>query len=718
VKSLIWKEWQENFKWVLLPTLVIIGPMGVMGMAPLMDSGYLLFVGLVTALFAGILGFLQVFPESRGDKRALLLHRPLSPSRIFLSKALAGAGLYFLALGIPFACAVALAATPGHIHEPFSWGMALPWLADMLTGFVYYFAGMLTAQREARWYGSRCLGMATGLACSILVWTVPEFWQALLAIVIFGALVATAAWGTFLTGSAYPRQPVLAKGALVTAFLTGLLALGFTGEYFLGAWLSTKSEHWYDLDRHGRVLLVHYENNQVQSATDREGQPPQDLQGQRLDYYSLKEITAPSAHGGFPRVQSYRNTNRFLIKYSNESKPGIEEWWYVPDQGRLLGYDKQSKRLIGTFGPDGFAPPEEHSSLRFQGNLAHLSFFHYSQAGPYLAFPDAVYTVDFRTRKLRELFVPPVGEKVAWASKWEEEEAKNPAPLVGKKTTRAFAFVGTDRSVYIIDQAGTRVLAAPLAYDRESHCILRVGVLDNPTRYWVWYAPAWYLKMQTLETLPVDVVMYDSAGRELSPRQEVAPRPGGLRDMIPPLAIAEPPSGLGLFGLVTPISEAAVLFGATQYLENQVRGNQGAEVPLFLRFLVTGTQYSLPGIRRYAPAHAGMTLSFVALMLMSSLVSALCSYALARRYAFSRMRRWAWSLCGLLFGPVGLLLMLAVQEWPALVPCPGCRRLRVVTRDTCEHCGAPHALPAPDGTEIFEAPTSASGHMGALPLLH
>jgi hypothetical protein len=46
--------------------------------------------------------------------------------------------------------------------------------------------------------------------------------------------------------------------------------------------------------------------------------------------------------------------------------------------------------------------------------------------------------------------------------------------------------------------------------------------------------------------------------------------------------------------------------------------------------------------------------------------------------------------------------MLVLQEWPARVSCPACRKLRVVTREACEHCGAPHAAPAPDGTEIFE----------------
>jgi hypothetical protein len=49
--------------------------------------------------------------------------------------------------------------------------------------------------------------------------------------------------------------------------------------------------------------------------------------------------------------------------------------------------------------------------------------------------------------------------------------------------------------------------------------------------------------------------------------------------------------------------------------------------------------------------------------------------------------------------------MLALQEWPARVACPRCRRPRVVNRDTCEHCGAPHASPTPDGTEIFEPAT-------------
>ena len=46
--------------------------------------------------------------------------------------------------------------------------------------------------------------------------------------------------------------------------------------------------------------------------------------------------------------------------------------------------------------------------------------------------------------------------------------------------------------------------------------------------------------------------------------------------------------------------------------------------------------------------------------------------------------------------------MVALQEWPAFVACPACGKQRVVIHDRCEHCGATHAAPVADGTEIFE----------------
>jgi hypothetical protein len=699
MKTLIWKEFRENFKWVALPTLLILGPMGLVDVPSLMDEYYLFYISLVAGLFGTMLGFLQVFSESRGDKRSLLLHRPLSRSRIFQGKALAGVGLYTLGVGIPFVCAVGLAAMPGHVNEPFVWSMTLPWLADFLTGWVYYFAGMLTAQREARWYGSRCLGLAAGFACSLAVWTVPDFSHALLAILVVGGLVALAAWGSFLSGGVYASQPRLARVALAATFLMGLLALSFTGKTFLGGWFNAKSDYWHELDSRGHVLVVHHEAGSLQSVTDLTGQVPHELEGKRLDRYELQEVVVPWARGGTPRTRSYRNKNQFFVEHDNRSRPGGEKWWYVPAQGRLLGYDKQSHQRVGSFGPDGFSRSDEQSGQQFQGELAHFSRLYYSKAAPYLAFPGGVYAVNFRGPTVHTLFTPAAGERVLWASRWEDE-----------KQRLALVFIGTDQAIHVLDESGSPVVSALGIPGLDNYCVTRVGRLNNPERYWVWYEPAWYLELETLETMPAFVAVFDSAGREVLPRQDVQPRSGGARPVTPHLPIVEPSSALVLFGPVTSPVEAACLLGSMRAHEAGVRKSNGAETPLLLQFLYTGTQFFLPGVRWDPRARGGLVLGYLTLMMLSAVLSGLVCFALARRHAFPWTGRIGWALCGVFFGWVGLLLMLALLEWPAQVACPKCRKLRVVTRDSCEHCGAAHATPAPDGTEIFE-PTAAMAQL-------
>jgi hypothetical protein len=702
MRPLLWKECHENLKWVVLPALLILAPVGLMGAPALMDLVFLYYLRLVAALFGAVLGFVQILPESRGDKRSLLLHRPLSRSQIFLGKALAGVGLYLLALGIPFGTVVVLAATPGHVARPFAPGMTLPGLADVLTGLVYYFAGMLAAQREARWYGSRCLGLAAGLGCSVVVWTVPEFWQALLAISLTGAVVAAAARGSFLSGGAYTPQPRPAKAALVLTFLLGLSVLSIAGKFFAGVWVRPGSRYYDQLDRRGHVLRVRSEDGTLRSVTDLEGRVPEELRGKRLDRYELREIAvdgtdSPGAHGGFPRTRSYRNENRFALEYKNDTRPGGEGWYYVPARGRLLGYDKQSKRFVGSFGPDGFARPDEGPGGRFRGQPAHRTVFYLSGAGPYLAFPDAVYAVDFRAMALRALFVPAAGETVLWASEWEDA-----------KQDSSLAFVGTDRSIHAVDGAGSRVFSAPLAYAPETYRITHAGRLEGPRRYWLWYEPCWSLSPEALETLPAYVVTYDGAGRELSPRQEVPPRPGGARE-VPSLPTFDPSPAQAWFGLATPPAEAAALVATTRYLLSDVRRGNGKEVTLSLLSLISWTQFFIPGVRWDPGAHADLVSGFAASMLVGAVASGLVCYLLARRHSFSRARRRGWALCGFAWGVVGLLLMLAIQEWPARIRCPSCGRQRGVDRERCGHCGAARPTPEPDGTEIFEE-TAAAPH--------
>jgi hypothetical protein len=687
MKSLIWKECHEILKWALLPML-LVGAIKALHPVPpsLMDDEFLQFLSLVAAVSGAVLGFLQVFFESRDDRRALLLHRPVSYSQIFLGKTIAGVGLYLLALGIPFACAVGWSATPGHIAAPFRWPMALPWLADILTGVVYYFAGMLTAQREAHWYGSRGFGLAAASLCSFLVWTLPEFWHALLAIVVMGALVAAAAWGSFLTGGSYAPQPRLAKTALAVTFLAGLLILSVTVKLVIGAWFDADNKDRYTLDRGGRVLAVHSERGKSPSVTDLEGQEPPELKGKRLDYHAIREIEAPVSGNAWPKFNSYRNPGRFSVPYQNDSSSGGERWFYVPDQGRLLGYDLPSKRLIGSFGPDGFISPDQQPRERFQGELYYPTMPFATGSPAYLSFPGGAYTVDFARRTLQTLFTPAQGQTVLWAIRWKDEKHQS-----------ALAFVGTDRSVHIVNETGTPIFSAPRAYDLENHGTLRVGRLENPHRFVVWYEPSWHLRTEAVKTMSSYLVEYDAAGREMA------------RRTLPHRPLIKASYTHALLGLITPMAEAAALVSATESLGYPAGLTRGEEVRLLPFFLEELTQYFIPGAGLDRTAEDGSFFVFEALILLSGVVCALTCFLLARCYVFSRARCIGWSLCGLLFGPAGVLLMLALQEWPARIACPGCRKPRVVTRAACEHCGAAHAPPAADGTEIFE-PTAATPH--------
>jgi hypothetical protein len=166
--------------------------------------------------------------------------------------------------------------------------------------------------------------------------------------------------------------------------------------------------------------------------------------------------------------------------------------------------------------------------------------------------------------------------------------------------------------------------------------------------------------------------------------------------------LVEPSIIQAVSGLATSPAEVALLVGTTDYLKSQCRRNHGTEITLLLGELWFSTQAYIPGVVWDAHAHPGLVGGFAGLMLFASLASGLACFMLPRRYALSRARRASWTLCGVLCGPTGLLLMIASLEWPAQVACPKCRKLRVVTRDTCEHCGAGHAMPELDGTEIFE----------------
>jgi hypothetical protein len=668
-------------KWIPLPSLVILlvflldKPDTAM---PDVTGAY--FLCLIAVAFGAELGFVQIFFEAHGDKRSLLLHRPVSRSRIFLAKVVAGVGLYLLALGAPFLVLEFWLALPGHIPAPFHWRTSLPWLADILSGLVYYFAGMLMAQRDVRWCGSRCLALAAAFFCSFLVWNLPEFWQALAATGIFASMMGIAACGSFSTGGDYAPQPRTAKAALGIALLTGLLTLSIFGKQMIGEWLDSGIHREFLIDRQGRLLSAPFRVTvgALGPWTDESGQQPPDLEGQVVD----SEMTALYGAMETPLDWSYRNNGRFYIKCLNESTPGQEVWYYDHARRRLFGYDKVFHHSVGSFGPDGFAPAGQELHDRFSGELRYRSNHWNTRRTEYLTFSDGVYVVDFIGRAIRLFFTPEAGETVRFAESWRDDLDRK-CRLVG---------VSTDKSFYLMRDEVAPVVSVPRLYREKPGGIVYLGLLEKPERYLVWYQ-SWrsLLEPEELQSTPTYLLEYDTAGHELAHRKSVPPPP-----------FVEASYAEALFGLVTPITEAASLVGACKYLRAEAR-LQGSTQKLVLLSSLENCKYYIPGTSSSKGTPSGLVPAYLALMILSSVASALGCSSLARRYAFSVTRRVGWALIGFFFGWVGLVLMLAIQEWPARIACPNCGKLRVMTRETCEHCGALHAAPAPDGTEIFEA---------------
>ena len=156
MSTLIWKEWREHLKWAPLPGVAILlvfliaRPVTPM---PGVTGAY--FLCLIAVVFGAALGFLQVVFEAQGDKRSLLLHRPLSPSRIFLAKAIAGIALYLVASsfnvhsasGLRMICSCAINILAVLI---FAWRGALVYTSGvpmLLAGIAGGYGGALAVKR-------------------------------------------------------------------------------------------------------------------------------------------------------------------------------------------------------------------------------------------------------------------------------------------------------------------------------------------------------------------------------------------------------------------------------------------------------------------------------------------------------------------------------------------------------------------------------------------
>ena len=682
MKALLAKELREGLKWA---ALILVGT-GIATAIAMQNSltYWLLDCGCATTVPAAagglLLGLMSVVFEARADRWAFLVHRPISRTRIFFSKAAASMILLTLATGIPLAASVAWSLSD-RWREPFFLEMALPWIIDLLGGAAYIFAGMAIGLRRVRWYGSKILVLGLPLAASGFTWLVPEMWQGGLVTAAAIAASCLAAWGAFLAWGEYRLQPLPSRAALGVHIFCGICLAAAPAFAIVGALLPhacrIAPEPWtetlFRLD--GSILRASHEPDGSVTVTEDGGTRTETFRDEATFQGTYPDSRLASFSGmllGPPRPVSlgrYGNVGRF---YCLVESPENESWYYSIPEGIFRGYDNLEKRPIGTLSPEGFLPAGESPRSRFPGARCYPGL--YSR----ILFPltGGVYWPVFRERKVETLFTAGPGDEVLGAAtlRWG-------SGTLGRATGTPEDFVVVTRSSFVVlDRSGKVKIRAALPFDPGSALYVQVACLEKPER----------LLLRAVLVGPGQ----DGARPTHEPIYEVG------TDGKVALKTMEP----RLLGRSTrPLSPSQAV------AVRMFHAAGGPALALGAWFVELASRerlfIGLVGEDRFSPLSPG---EFWALLVAGSIVAAAGAFALARRDAVGPRRGAVWTAAALVFGIPALFALLCLDRRAILVKCPACSKKRPVDRETCPRCRAAFPEPAPAGTEILEGLRASS----------
>lgn len=682
MKTIFQKEWRENFKLAIL-AFVILGlalaqeyrtcityftELGLGGTSwqpenaqPLLASGVLFEVKMICGIFGAILGWLQIHNERHRDLRAFLIHRPISRTKIFFGKVLAGLCVYAAGAGLPLLGFIIMVRIPGHFPVPFVWTMALPIVALFLSGLVFYFAGLLTSIREARWYVSRGLGLGAGLLLWVIISRVPDFWRVLIYWVPAVVIVGIAAWGSFISNGYYEGQPKAGQRALTASLMLGCFLVMSFVTLLLLSMRSNEVGSWtnYQMGKNGTIYKLTRDTGKPVVISDLNGVTLIDKSTGRAmlqnDFYKLtasENRLQPDFETNIPTFYAYRgfaySANYFCLWRQTQ-----DTLWYWCPNGRLWAYDMASRRFIGSMGPSGFAQglttgPDHFTRLESQYGYGY--YYQYYPART-LMTDTAVYQLDYNNRTSRPFFTTTNSERIGDALDISMDMGSWDYTLV---VTRDF--------VYILKPDGQTLCQVPYEPKYPSYTEVQVNFLQPTNQFAFWFSPSYATNSLMHWKLPTHIVWAEGSSKITKsldlPSDERTWKASWI-ERLPELVM--PPVGLFITSF---LYQGNVLWEWKYYFTHN--------------------------------------LAYILMPFGGAIICVGVGWWLGRRYHFTGQSQLKWAVFHLCFNLPGLLAFLCVQEWPAREACPNCKKLRLVDRKKCEYCEAEFAPPAKNGTEIFE----------------
>jgi len=673
MKTLIWKELRENFKWALLALVVLVlaqfyalslsrSGNDAYNNLTLCSSTFLLVTSFGYALVGAALGTLQILPERRRDQWAALLHRPVPRGSILLGKAAAGLALYFFATVPPFLASVAFVLVPGQFASPLVPGMLLPGLSDIFLGLAFYFLAMLLCLHRGRWWGSR--GAIALAAVPIFVTHLSGGWPFLRPVAI-SALLGVAAWGAMQSNGGMRGRPLLPRLAGVAVIFAGcysaLLLLGSLGQLFIGQKLTVSLNFTnFQITRDGQVFLTTQKaDGSGYHLTYPDGKPVTDERyiGNN-DGNDFVQLLPLSWGYGIDLEEQYLSARpRFSYAYArsiDRNYDATENWYFLPQENYFVGYDRLSRRRIGFCDQKGFRPADA-TPEPFRNRLQPAAW---NYRAPYFYWAGAeIYAIDFSERSIKTIY-DAAGDVV--------HGVLNVAPTYEERGVTAIAL---DTGIKVLDREGKPLVEFPYGHDLKKWAQISIATNTATDRFFVQYTPGfWQIAGEPRSPTLLDIV--NLQGQTLATYS------------LPPFSAPPPAPWLtGFFQQTTP--PVFALAGTTW--------RKLFPPKMSLADFQTGPQ----------PAFATTGAGLLGLLTLGLGLAALTACWAARAgLSAPEIRRWA--LFVFLFGVPGLLTFRLASDWPARVRCPQCRRKRTVETSACRACAADWPAPKPNGTEVFD----------------
>ena len=668
MRAIIWKDARQNLPWAGVVFWATAGALAYASstVSPARNEYYQTVLGSTFSMathFAfgaagAVLGLLATVFESRGDAWAFLSHRPVDRSTIFWGKLLAAMILYALAAGLPLAGAIAWFLMPGHVAMPFYFDMSLSYIADFIAGGVCVPLGMIIGLRPARWYVSRGFPLAMMFFAMAVTMLALEFSHAVLLSILFAALAICAARGVFIAGISGQRATGVAGAALSVVVFSAVLSLTAMTCMFLASLLTTPTPYSYrafDFFEDGKVVITEQgQTGQRYTVKLADDTPSPELERiiDQQEFWRRRPamaqfLRAVKPFNGRP-TPYWRRTDHFVPL---EMQDSLAIWYYLLDEGRLAGYGAgaSSKNYFGSIGPDGFAEAGKKTTDRFSGEFLRLGY--YGNQERRLAFNNAIYELDLKTRSAKLIYNPPEGKTINALAHWPVERG----------TSRARLCVWLDDRIDCIDSDNTRIgtLVLPDALRKEAALTL---VYTGPG---VRCALAAWDRSGDQETLRVhEANLATGEVGEAKVYGPIAkwPNPPGMPSWTSFVMMAAAgPSLMGLGGIVNYYVHGKLILGIPN-----------SELFAMLACLAGSSVFGL----------------------------ASCLWQ-ARRWRLSHGATIAWALGGAAMGVLGVLVMRCVEETPVFERCAACGKKRLAKLDACQHCGAPAPAPVLDGSEVF-----------------